>query len=399
MGYNNLTPYLKTNINDILRHPISENPRDVVLIFSHLTQKNQVYSIPTKPTLTKVWQDVDGSIQRDTLLILPDTKIATSAEVLNEILTYIHDNFEAERYGMLMSSHGTGWVPAEYFTKASVLENQFKIEEEEDNNGPIKIQRLVQDNDTVMKPEPYRARFPLVKSMGAHYDVYHNSKEINIPDLASSIPFKLDYIIFDACLMGGIEVAYELHNVTNKIVASQTEILADGMHYPSLCSYLFAKGGPNLQGVCEKYYELYNKLSGMEKSATISLVDCSKMEVLANITKEIISKHRSELTVVQNNRDNVQKYFCSPYTTNQKWFHDFEDIISRCGLTEEESAAFKSALDDVVLYKAATPRFMNNLTISNHSGLSMYLPFTTDKNYLNHFYKGLEWNKATGLVE
>ena len=314
MGYNNLSFYLQTNIRDILRNPISDNPRDVVLILSHFPEKG--YNTPTSPTLTKVSQNIDGSIQKDTLLILPNNKIAASAEVLNEVLTYIHENFEAERYGMLMSSHGTGWVPAEYFTKASSYESQSKIKEEEDNDGPNKIRRLVQVNDTVVKPEPYRDRFPLAKSMGAHYDVYYNSKEINIPDLASSIPFKLDYIIFDACLMGGIEVAYELRNVTNKIVASQTEILAYGMHYPSLCSHLFAKGGPNLQGVCEKYYELYNKQSGTDKSATISLIDCTKLEALSEITQEIISQHRNEFEALQNYRDNIQQYLCDPYTSN-----------------------------------------------------------------------------------
>ena len=397
MGYNNLSYYLQTNIRDILRNPISDNPRDVVLILSHFPKKD--YYTPTSPTLTKVSQNIDGSIQKDTLLILPDNKIASSAEVLNEVLTYIHENFEAERYGMLMSSHGSGWVPVEYFTKASSYENQSEIYDPEDNDGNIEICRQIQNSDKIQNPEPYRARFPLVKSMGAHYDSYGNSKEIEIKDLAAAIPFKLDYLIFDACLMGGIEVAYELRNVSNKIVASQTEILADGMHYPSLCGHLFKKGGPDLESVCKRYYEIYDKQSGIYKSATISLIDCTKLEALSEITQEIISQHRNEFAALQNNRDNIQKYFCSPYTSNQKWYYDFEDIIIKCGLTEEESNTFGSALEDVVIYKAATPRFMNNLTINTHSGLSMYLPFTTGRDYLNSFYKDLEWNKATGLIE
>lgn len=391
MGYNNLTPYLQVNIKDILKNPVSENTRDVVLILSHLTKTNGDYSTPTSPTLTKVWQNTDGSIQKDTLMILPSTTIAASPETMNMTLTYIHENFKAERYGMLISTHGTGWAPIEYFNKASIFENYFEGEEDDsaDREGYHR---------NVLNPDPYRARMPLTKSIGAHYDTYHNSKEINITDLASSIPFKLDYLIFDACLMGGIEVAYELRNITDKIIASQTEILADGMHYPSLCSYIFSKGGPDLESISKKYYELYDKQSGTYRSATISLIDCSKIEDLAKITKEIISQHRSELTELQNNRKDVQKYFCSPYTANQEWYYDFEDIIIKCGLTEEESSAFKSALEEVVIYKAATPRFMSYLTINSHSGLSMYLPHTSGRDYLNSFYKTLEWNKATGLV-
>ena len=402
MGYNNLTPYLQTNINDILKNPISDNPRDVVLIFSHLTKKREVYSIPTKPTLTKISQNIDGSIQKDTLLILPETAIASSKETLNEVLSYIKENFKAERYGMLMSSHGSGWVPTEYLSKGSSFENQFKDEnnkDNDDNDGLIEICREAMGSE--LNPNPYRARIPLVKSIGAHYDGYGNSEEINITDLVSSIPFKLDYLIFDACLMGGVEVAYELRNITDKIIASQTEILGDGMHYPSLCGYLFATGGPDLESVCKKYYELYDKQSGMYRSATVSLIDCSKLEALAEITKEIISQHRSELTEVQNKRDNIQKYFCPPYTASQKWYYDFEDIINKCRLTEDEASTFKTALNETVLYKAATPYFMgrDKLIINNHSGLSMYLPFATGRVYLNNFYKNLEWNKATGLLQ
>ena len=399
MGYNNLASYLNTNINDILRNPISANPRDVVLILSHLSKTNFDYSTPTRPSLTQVSQNLDGSIQKDTLMILPETTITSSPEVMDMVLTYIHENFNAESYGMLMSSHGSGWVPAEYFTKASSYEKQSESNDQEDTDGNIEICRQIQNSDKIQNQEPYRARFPLAKSIGAHYDHLKNSKEIEIKDLAASIPFKLDYLIFDACLMGGVEVAYELRHITDRIIFSQTEILADGMHYPSLCGHLFAKGGPDLESVCKKYYEIYDKQSGTYKSATISLIDCTKLEALSEITQEIISQHRNEFAALQNNRDNIQKYFCSPYTSNQKWYYDFEDIIIKCGLTEEESSTFGSALEDVVIYKAATPRFMNNLTINTHSGLSMYLPFTTGRDYLNSFYKKLEWNKATGLIQ
>ena len=399
MGYNNLTYFMQTNIRDILRNPISNNQRDVVLILSHFIKKD--YYTPTNPTLTKVSQNIDGSIQKDTLLILPDNKIASSAEVLNEVLTYIHDNFEAERYGMLMSSHGSGWVPEGYLTKAPTLEYNYKLE----NNKAIPIALSRQMMEVKPIPEPQRIHLPLVKSIGGHYPV-SSSIEIEIPDLAKAIPFKLDYLIFDACLMGGIEVAYELRNVTNKIVSSQTEILADGMHYPSLCSNLFAKEGPDLVGICENYYKLYEQQSGTYRSCTISLLDCSKLDVLAQVTQNILAQHRNELNNVQDNRDHIQKYYrprndstLDYYESHQQWYYDFKDIITNFSLSEEEYSAFESALADVVLYKAATEKFMNELVIKRHSGLSMYLPFTTDRDYLNNFYKTLEWNKATGLIQ
>jgi len=58
---------------------------------------------------------------------------------------------------------------------------------------------------------------------------------------------------------------------------------------------------------------------------------------------------------------------------------------------------FHEALDNCVLYRAATEKFME-LAINEHCGLSMYLPYA-GYDYLNTFYKTLEWNKATGLVQ
>ena len=54
---------------------------------------------------------------------------------------------------------------------------------------------------------------------------------MDVLEMVRAITIHLDYIIFDACLMGGIEVAYELRNVADKIGFSQAEILAHGFPY------------------------------------------------------------------------------------------------------------------------------------------------------------------------
>ena len=85
---------------------------------------------------------------------------------------------------------------------------------------------------------------PDVKSIGVQNISKSELIEIDITDLAEAIPMNMDYIIFDACFMGGVEVAYELMEKCDKMVFSQTEILADGMDYKTMCSYLFAAGEP-----------------------------------------------------------------------------------------------------------------------------------------------------------
>jgi hypothetical protein len=76
--------------------------------------------------------------------------------------------------------------------------------------------------------------------------------------------------------------------------------------------------------------------------------------------------------------------------------------MEKCGLSEEDRVMLDEKLDDAVLYKAATSWFMSGyggFEVKHHSGLSMYLPFTTGRNYLHSFYKTLEWNQAVGLIQ
>ena len=210
-------------------------------------------------------------------------------------------------------------------------------------------------------------------------------------------------MIFDACFMGAVEVAYELRNVTEMLVASQTEILADGMDYETMTTYLFKNGKTDLKGFCQNFYDYYNSKSGEFQSATISMVDCTMLEPLAQVCSEIFSANRAGIAALEGS-DKVQKYFRKEYEDIHKWYYDLESIARNCGSDESQLQRLSDALEGCILYKAATERFIsmenaaNPFYIKEHSGLSMYLPYS-NRPYLNAFYKELEWNKATGLVQ
>ena len=96
-------------------------------------------------------------------------------------------------------------------------------------------------------------------------------------------------------------------------------------------------------------------------------------------------------------RNNVQGYFQPQYSRYHGIFYDIESIIKEAGATEGELAEFYGALDECVLTKYATARFLNEFYIKTHSGLSMYLP-DADRYILNDYYKKLKWNQVTELV-
>ena len=169
-------------------------------------------------------------------------------------------------------------------------------------------------------------------------------------------------------------------------------MLAEGFDYHSVTSHLIGQDTPDPQAVCEDYFNQYIVQSGIYQSATISLIDCSKMEPLAEICAEMFEKYR--LNIQNMPAVNVQRYFRS----NQHWFYDLLDIIVNAGASENELQALQEALDHCIQYKAATESFMGSFDINTYSGLSMYLP-SNGTAELDKFYKTLKWNQATSLVK
>jgi hypothetical protein len=216
---------------------------------------------------------------------------------------------------------------------------------------------------------------------------------MEIADFAEAIPMKLDYLLFDACLMGGIEVAYELKDKCNMIAFSQAEVLAQGFNYKTITEHLLNNNEVAYPDrVCQDYIDYYTAQSGAYKSATVSLIDCSKLEPIAEICSELFSKYREGLGKISPSK--VQRF----YTGNHHWFYDLKSIISQAGATEEELEQLQNALDECVLFKGHTPEFLSEFKITVFSGFSMYLPCNGGVE-LDKYYRTLKWNKATGLVE
>ena len=72
--------------------------------------------------------------------------------------------------------------------------------------------------------------------------------------------------------------------------------------------------------------------------------------------------------------------------------------MMEAGANEYEIAGLHNALYECVLYKGHTPGFMYEFDINTFSGFSMYLPCNGNTE-LDKFYKTLQWNQATGLIE
>ena len=296
------------------------------------------------PVLVHVYHTERQGVVADTIETYPaenSANPATFSRVLHRVKIYR----PAASYGLVVLSHATGWLPAEM-------------------SYPVpKLKSVILDTGT---------------SEANNY--------MELTDFADAIPYKLDFIVFDACFMGSIEVCYELKDKADYIVASPTEVLSPGFVYPTMMQHLFAPV-PDLTAVAREFYEYYNSQTGAFRSATVSIVKTAGLEALATVVKDMTQQN-----TLEDDLENIQTYGYGA----QKIYFDLGDYLQK--LSPENHDEIRAALDQYVTYKVCTPYYYSAATgiqpANTFSGLSVYIPQTAYPE-ANEAYGKLKWSKTT----
>lgn len=354
-GFNSLASYLDDNLRAIERAPLPRNgySDDVVLVLARKPVSGANYSKPSAPVLFRLYAGADGAPVRDTLKVWNgDDAICTKA-FLSAALSYIGEQFPAKGYGLIFSSHALGWIPPDYKTPTKA-------------DGAVPDRRSIGQDRTA-----------------------DGSIELSLEDFTDAIPFRMDYVLFDACLMGCVEVAWQLREKADLVGFSPTEILAQGFDYSKMTRRLFAEEA-DVVGYCQDYFAQYAPYG----DATISVVDTRKMDALARVCKELFARY--DLSSVS--PASVQRYFRPSVTPNCIVLYDLKDILVKAGISPGEEAQLDEALEEAILYKDTTEQFLS-IRIDTYSGLSLYLP-SAGNAVLDAYYKeNIRWNDATGLIQ
>lgn len=375
-GFNSLCAALEDDVNDIKSGylPLVGSMSKAVLVYSRRLSETGRYTDRTPSYLIRLSVDGWGKVISDTLKTWPETDEAVSASTMTDVLETVKGLYPYASYGMVFSSHGSGWLPSGYYSTGKITAG---------TAGLQAVPYIDPNSDGSM---------PRVKSIGIDNITSRNTYEMEIETFAQALPMKFDYIIIDACLMGCIEVAYALKDKCDKLVFSQAEVLEDGLcDYTTLTQRVLRPAVPDLYNLCEDSYRHYkNQDDPIYRSLTISMIDCTRLDGLAESCRSLFSKYRNQISLV--NAANVQGYF----RARKHWFYDLTDILRQSGVPEADMTDYNKAMSDCVLYNAATDTFIN-FDIRTHCGLSMYLP-ADGNSELDEFYKTLSWNKASGLV-
>lgn len=322
----------------------------------------------------------NGRCLTDTLRRYNDRPF-TSRQWLTSLFSEVMTLAPASRYGMVVGCHGLAWVPVQGQRNARKrLGSQERIDEEDNLYKEERIDKEGEPND-LMHFEvqgPVTTRF-----IGGTYP----ETQIETTDLADAMAdagFHTEYILFDACYMSSVEVAYELKDVTHYLIASPTEVLSYGFPYITMGKHLL--GTPNYKGIADSFISFYSSYN--LPYGTVAVTDCTQLDALAAIAQQINAAAAEQL--VPNGVQIMDGY--SPTL-----FYDLGHLMSLKDAGTVLTAAFAEQLEKTVPYKGHTGQYFTALKdapvdIKHYSGLN------TSQGSLNHMADRLSetaWYKAT----
>lgn len=292
-----------------------------------------------------------------------NSQIATDPVVMEEVFKDMQKVAPSDSYGLILGSHASGWMKGN-----SVQSKAFG-----DDDG----------------------------------------YNIDIPDLAdvlkNSFSEKLDFVLFDACMMGTAEVGYELRETTSYCIASVMETPALGFPYKQVFSYLYSEN-IDYSAVCHEFIS-FNKVNNAW--GTCAVMDCSQMENLASAVKAKLSEWQDALSSVS--MQNVQQYGVGTF---QYFSYDvldfFRELGGKSGVAEtdldEAISSIQTVLDEVVIAKECIPNPSYPNTIfsvdeTRFCGIGMYIPgeynpYVANKTAWNDYYKqSISWYRAAGWAD
>ena len=394
-GDNSLGGYVRDNLDAMVRGMASAPAGSRTIAYVDTPGEN--------PRLVEV--TFSGT---QTLYTWPSAHNSASAATVREVVSLVRTLAPADRYGLVLWSHGLAWMPSwatGYLTRSKARIGDIWPQTKHEEMLPVSFTSVAHPDSVPVsvtaagpasadRPIPTASvptSWPATKWFGQ--DTGESpAGYLDVEQLSEAIPSGVfDWILFDACFMASAETLYALRDKAERIVCSPAEVIADGFPYAEIVAELL-RPEPDLRAVCETYYRHYAEHAYPSyRSATVSLVETSQLEALAgataNVLSEVLAADPEALAGMDLNRlQPLDRY-------HRHFLFDAGSVVGELetrGLVPASLAeAWRAQLARTVTYEAHTPTMLG-LSLDACCGLSMYVPYA-DYADLNEYYRSLEW--------
>lgn len=339
----NLDSSLENNVENAqaaLKDSVQAGLLNLVIFYDHV-----------RPTLYWVHKNEVNGLDTIPLKEYSSAVDACSKEVFKEVLdiTFNQKFKDSQIKGLIFGGHALGWVPS-------------------DNYQPKPATRYIGYDS--------RPGFSGKVTSMEIWDFCDAIKECNL---------KLDYLFFDACNMGNIEVLYQLRGLTDYMVGATTEILGDGFPYSTVITRIGnCTNKSQLEDILDYCIDAYYSEYSIYTGAAISLFDLRKVEDLYLHFFTLLN-HSPKLAELQAMMGEDQFYetlywqrefqqFGRRNVDSEYLFYDFEQFVNY--LDPENKYGASQVIDDAdevcpIMYYT---EYFLNIQLKECSGITISFP-------------------------
>lgn len=190
---------------------------------------------------------------------------------------------------------------------------------------------------------------------------------------------RFDLIACDACLMGMIEVAYELKDLTPLYIGSEQLIPGAGYNYTPFLQALSANPGMSTQDFGARIIQAYGENYASEADATLSMVDTTTLKDLVASLNQFVQQSRDAASRAENKanpylpaRENAGPPMGDPKQPDP--FYDLGRFLEFVSSNNQFSPGVVSAAQNALsVYRRVVLSNVATMT-SKRSGLAIFFP-------------------------
>ncbi|MBN1649124.1 MAG: hypothetical protein JW874_13895 [Spirochaetales bacterium] len=380
-GDNNLESAAIEDLNEMEAVDLSGQNVNVLVLMDRIPGYDSTNDNWEDTRLYEVAHDsdgVDGTID-STRIAIPSLGITASGasaelnmgdpDVISDFIDFVQAEYTADHYALIFWNHGSGWRAAPPVERQSVDSGVLQITDplvETDRTGNASDSKVVCVDDT----------------NGGDY-LYTEEVGDAIAGLG------IEVIGFDACLEGMIEVAWEIRNDSDYMIASEESIPGDGWEYDDLLSS-FINAEHTADSLCSAAVDAYETRYSGTVGTTLSAVDISQLGTLKtaiDALSDAIIDHANALDIssgatAANNflasvrtclANDPEDYYNVPGDLNIDIYDMAFEIQTTFADFDTEAAAVMTALNNAVPYEWHDLTNTANYENTDSHGLAIYL--------------------------
>lgn len=305
-----------TDLSEMLEANTGDNLKIVVQTGGASEWQNDVIS---SDTVERYLLNSDGLTKVDDLGMVQ----MTSSSQISDFIKFSTREFPADRYGFIFWDHGGGTIGG------------YGVDENFDYEG---------------------------------MSIYDISQGF---DKAGT---QFDFIGFDCCLMGTIEIGNALADNANYLIASEEVEPGSGWYYTNFLNLIESNPGASMKSIGKQIIGDYNssEYTGYGAETTLSLID---LKSIPDVVEKLNTYMSGSSVALRNSGFQdiaTARSVTRGYGDNQCEQIDIIDYVSRLKNIDGEDQ-LKEAVENCILY--------NGTTLSGSNGLAMYFPFLDIESY------------------